>query len=191
MFYSKASMAFWGLRNLMEPGEMNLALKGFVEEYGSKGAPFPTTAELVDTLRAAAPEDLQQFITDSWDNITLWETSFEDDINLITNEAGGYTVTATVNLAKKYADPDTGEESDADTLNEYIEVGFYEEDPSNSWEETPILLKRLRLNKTQTEVSFDMDKKPGYIVVDPRALLIEREYKDNVKAISTKVSSAE
>jgi len=191
MFYSKASMAFWGLRNLMEPGEMNLALKGFVEEYGSKGAPFPTTAELVDTLRAAAPEDLQQFITDSWDNITLWETSFEDDINLITNEAGGYTVTATVNLAKKYADPDTGEESDADTLNEYIEVGFYEEDPSNSWEETPILLERLRLNKTQTEVSFDMDKKPGYIVVDPRALLIEREYKDNVKAISTKVSSAE
>ena len=70
MAYSKASMVFWGLRHLMEPGEMNLALKGFVEEYGSKGAPFPTTLEVIDALRDAAPDELQQFITDSWDEIT-------------------------------------------------------------------------------------------------------------------------
>ncbi len=190
MFYSKASMVFWGLRHLMEPGEMNLALKGFIDEYGSKGAPFPTTLELIDALRNAAPEELQQFITDSWDEITLWETGFGDDIKL-TTQSGTYTVTATINLAKKYADPDTGEESNAETLDEFVEVGFYKEDPSNSWEETPILIKRLRLTETETEVSFEMDEKPGYIVADPRALLIERKYDDNIRSIDEKLASAE
>ena len=183
-------MVFWGLRHLMEPGEMNLALKGFIDEYGSKGAPFPTTLELIDALRNAAPEELQQFITDSWDEITLWETGFGDDIKL-TTQSGTYTVTATINLAKKYADPDTGEESDAETLDEFVEVGFYKEDPSNSWEETPILIKRLRLTETETEVSFEMDEKPGYIVTDPRALLIERKYDDNIRSIDEKLASAE
>ena len=184
-------MVFWGLRHLMEPGEMNLALKGFIDEYGSKGAPFPTTVELIDALRNAAPEELQQFITDSWDEITLWETGFGEDITLTTQSSGKYKVTATINLAKKYADPDTGEESDAETLDEFVEVGFYKEDPSNSWEETPILIKRLRLTEAKTEVSFEMDEKPGYIVADPRALLIERKYDDNIRSIDTKLASAE
>ena len=191
MFYSKASMVFWGLRHLMEPGEMNLALKGFVEEHGSKGAPFPTTLELIQALRDSAPADLQQFITDSWDEITLWETSFGDDITLTDTENGQYTVSASLNLAKKYADPDTGDETDAEALDEFVEVAFYKEDPSNSWEETPILLKRLRLTEAATDVSFDMEEKPGYIVVDPRALLIERKYDDNIRSINTKLASAE
>ena len=191
MFYSKASMVFWGLRHLMEPGEMNKALKGLVEAYGSKGAPFPTTLEVIEALRTAAPEELQQFITDSWDEITLWVTSVAEDISLVTKADGTFEVTATINLAKKYADPDTGEESDAQTLDEFVEVGFYKEDPSNSWEESPILLKRLRLSEAETEVTFEMDEKPGYIVVDPRALLIERKYDDNVRSINTKLASAE
>jgi len=191
MFYSKASMVFWGLRHLMEPGEMNLTLRGFVEDYGSKGAPFPTTLELIAALREAAPEELQQFITDSWDEITLWETSIGKDIQLTSKDSDKFTVTATINLAKKYADPDTGEESDAPTLDEFVEVGFYTEDPSNSWEETPILIKRLRLTEAETQVSFELDVKPGYIVVDPRALLIERKYDDNVRSINTKLASTE
>ena len=191
IFYSKASMVFWGLRHLMEPGEMNLALKGFVEEYGSKGAPFPTTVELIDALRDAAPDELQQFITDSWDEITLWETSLGDDITLKSLDDNRFSVSATVKLAKKYADPDTGEESDADTLDEFVEIGFYKEDPNNSWEETPILIKRLRLTEAETDVSFEMDVKPGYMVVDPRALLIERKYDDNIRSINTKLASAE
>jgi hypothetical protein len=114
-----------------------------------------------------------------------------EDISLVTKADGTFEVTATINLAKKYADPDTGEESDAQTLDEFVEVGFYKEDPSNSWEESPILLKRLRLSEAETEVTFEMDEKPGYIVVDPRALLIERKYDDNVRSINTKLASAE
>ena len=182
IFYNKANMVFWGLRHYMEPGTMNAAIKTFIDQYGSTGAPYPTTLELVDTLRAAAPDNLQQFITDSWDKITFWETSF-GDVNVTENDDGTFTVTANAKMAKKYADEETGKETDAETLDEPVEIGFYKEDPSNSWEETPMLLERFRLNEAETELTFTLSERPGYIVIDPRALLVERKYTDNVKAL--------
>ena len=190
IFYNKANMVFWGLRHYMEDGKMNAAIRGFLQDHGSKGTPYPTTLELVDALRAAAPEDLQQFITDSWDKITFWETGF-GDVTVKPNTNGGYKVTAIAKMAKKYADEKTGKETDADNLNEYVEIGFYKEDPSNSWEETPLVLKRVRLDKAETELIFELTERPGYIVMDPRALLIERKYNDNVKELPKKLASAE
>lgn len=182
IYYNKANMVFWGLKHYMEPGTMNAAIKGFVSEYGSTGAPYPTTLELIETLRAAAPDNLQQFITDSWDKITFWETSF-GDVNVTENDDGTFTVIANAKMAKKYADEGTGKETNAETLDEPVEIGFYKEDPSNSWEETPIALERFRLNKAETELTFTLSERPGYIVIDPRALLVERKYTDNVKAL--------
>jgi len=190
IFYYKANAVFWGLRHYMDDGAMNAALKGFIERYGSKGSPYPTTLQLVDTLRAAAPEDLQQFITDSWEKITFWETGF-GDVDIKPNANGTYTVTATAKIAKKYASEEDGKETDAETLDEPVEIAFYKEDPSNSWEEDPILLKRFRLTKAETELTFELDKRPGYIVIDPRALLLERKLNDNVKALPKKVASTE
>ncbi|MDB2439085.1 M1 family aminopeptidase [Hellea sp.] len=189
IFYNKANAVFWGLRHYMDDGAMNAALKGFIEEYGSKGSPYPTTKQLVDTLRAAAPEDLQQFITDSWEKITFWETSF-GDVDIKPNANGTYTVTATAKMAKKYASEEDGKETDADTLDEPVEIAFYKEDPSNSWEEEPMLLKRFRLTEAETELTFELKERPGYIVIDPRALLVERKLKDNVKALPKKLASA-
>ena len=188
--YYKANAVFWGLRHYMEDGAMNAALAQFIKDYGSKGSPYPTTLELVDALREAAPEDLQQFITDSWEKITFWETGF-GDVNVKPNANGGYTVTAIAKMAKKYASEKDGKETDAETLDEPVEIAFYKEDPSNSWEEKPMLLKRFRLTEAETELSFELSERPGYIVIDPRALLVERKLNDNVKALPKKLASTE
>ena len=190
IFYNKANIVFWGLRHYMEPDEMNAALAKFIEDYGSKGSPYPTTLELVDALRDAAPEDLQQFITDSWEKITFWETGF-GDTKVKANADGTFTVTATAKMAKKYASEEDGEETDAETLDEPVEIAFYKEDPSNSWEEEPMLLKRFRLTEAETELTFELSERPGYIVIDPRALLMERKLNDNVKALPKQLASAE
>ena len=190
IYYNKANTVFWGLRHYMEPGAMNAAIKGYVEKYGSTGSPYPTTKELVDALRAAAPDDLQQFITDSWEKITFWETGF-GDVDVKENADGTFTVTAIAKMAKKYADEKDGKETDADTLDEPVEIGFYKEDPSNEWEEEPMLLERVRLTQSETELSFTLSERPGYIVIDPRALLMERKYNDNVLALDGKTSSSD
>jgi len=190
IFYNKANAVFWGLRHYMPEGKMNAALAKFIKDYGSKGSPYPTTLELIAALRDAAPNDLQQFITDSWDKITFWETSF-GDVDIKSNANGTFTVTATAKMAKKYASEEDGKETDAETLDEPVEIAFYKEDPSNSWEEEPILLKRFRLTEAETELSFELSERPGYIVIDPRALLVERKLDDNVKALPKKLASAE
>ena len=79
----------------------------------------------------------------------------------------------------------------AETLDEPVEIAFYKDDPSNSWEEEPMLLKRFRLTEAETELSFELSERPGYIVIDPRALLMERKLNDNVKALPKKLASAE
>ncbi|WP_371396894.1 hypothetical protein [Fretibacter rubidus] len=190
IFYNKANIVFWGLKHYMEPGTMNAAIKGFIDAFGSTGSPYPTTKELVDYLRAAAPADLQQFITDSWEKITFWETGF-GDVDVKENADGTFTVTATAKMAKKYADEKDGKETDAEVLNEPVEIGFYKEDPSNEWEEIPMLLERVRLTEAETELSFTLSERPGYIVIDPRALLMERKYNDNVKALDGTTSSSD
>jgi len=86
---------------------------------------------------------LQQFITDSWEKITFWETGF-GDTKVKANADGTFTITATAKMAKKYASEEDGEETDAETLDEPVEIAFYKEDPSNSWEEEPMLLKAPR-----------------------------------------------
>ena len=187
IFYNKANAVFWGLRHYMPEGEMNAALAKFIKDYGSKGAPYPTTLELVDALREAAPDELQQFITDSWEKITFWETGF-GDVDIKPNSNGGFIVTATAKMAKKYASEEDGKETNAESLDEPVEIGFYKEDPSNSWEETPMLLKRFRLTEAETELTFELDERPGYIVIDPRALLVERKLNDNVKALPKKLA---
>jgi hypothetical protein len=190
IFYNKANIVFWGLRHYMPEGEMNAALAKFIQDYGSKGSPYPTTLELVDALREAAPEDLQEFITDSWEKITFWETGF-GDVKVKGNADGTFTVTANALMAKKYASEEDGKETDAETLDEPVEIAFYKEDPSNSWEEEPILLKRFRLTEAETELTFELSERPGYIVIDPRALLMERKLNDNVKALPKQLASAE
>ena len=190
IFYNKANAVFWGLRHYMEDGAMNAALAKFIEDYGSKGSPYPTTLELVDALREAASNNLQQFITDSWEKITFWETGF-GDVNVKGNANGTFTVTAVAKVAKKYASEEDGEETDAENLDESVEIAFYKEDPSNSWEEEPMLLKRFRLTEAETELTFELSERPGYIVIDPRALLVERKLNDNVKALPKQLASAE
>ncbi len=188
IFYNKANIVFWGLRHYMEEGAMNAALAKFIQDHGSKGPPYPTTLELVAALRQAAPNDLQQFITDSWEKITFWETGF-GDVSVKPSADGGYTVTAIAKMAKKYASEKDGEETDAETLDEPVEIAFYKEDPSNSWEEEPMLLQRFRLTKAETELRFELNERPGYIVIDPRGLLMERKLNDNVKALPKKLAS--
>jgi len=190
IFYSKASAVLWGLKHYMPEGEMNAALAKFIKDYGSKGSPYPTTLQLVDALREAADDNLQQFITDSWEQITFWETGF-GDVDVKPNANGSFTVTATAKMAKKYASEEDGKETDADSLDEPVEVAFYKEDPSNSWEEEPMLLKRFRLTEAETELTFELKERPGYIVIDPRALLVERKLNDNVKALPKKLASNE
>ncbi len=188
LVYNKASWVFWGLKQYMGKDLMQGAIRGFLDEYGSKGPPYPTTKELVAALRAAAPANMQGLITDYWDRITFWDLKFDDDITVKPNTDGGYTVDLTAIVDKKIASEEDGKETsvseiDGESLNEWIEIGFYKEDPKKTLGDEWLKLERVRITDATTALSFDLDERPAFVLLDPRRLLMERNIKDNVKTL--------
>ncbi len=186
--YNKASWVFWGLKQYMGKDKMQGAIRDFLQTFGSKGPPYPTTKELVDFLRAAAGPQWQQLITDYWDRITFWDLSYDGDVTVKPNESGGYTVRLTAVVDKKIASEEDGKETsvteiDGENFDEWVEIGFYKEDPKETLGDKWMKLERVHITDPKTELSFDLDERPAYVLLDPRRLLIERNVKDNVKTL--------
>lgn len=201
--YSKASWVFWGLKHYIGEDQMQIAMRNFLDTYGQAGPPYPTTLELIDELRAAAEPEHQQLITDYFDRLTFWDMKFApDSLDLSPADNKTYTVDLTLDLDKKIASEKTGralsilepeyekaKEEDEDTkrklireaeaLNEWIEIGFYDKDPEDTFGDEWLKLERVHITQAKTELSFTLDSKPTYILLDPRRLLIERNVDDN------------
>jgi len=203
LVYNKASWVFWGLKQYMGEAKMQAAIKKFVTDYGSKGAPYPTTLQLTEYLREAAGPDYDQLITDYWDRITFWNLGFAKDVEpeIKPNPEGGYDVTVQIRLDKLIASEEDGKEvsvgeMDGEGLNEWIEVGLYSSDPKDTFGDEWDALERVRItdaNSVAVEgedetartyaVTITVDKAPSFVTVDPRRLLIERNVNDNTKPI--------
>jgi len=187
--YNKASWVFWGLKQYMGEEKMQLAIRGFLDEYGSKNAPYPTTIELVNALRAAAPADMQGLITDYWDRIVFWRMSIDGNVKLTGDDTNGYEVSFTAKVDKRIASEADGKETsvaeiDGEGLNEWVEIGIYNKDPKETLGGDWLRLERVRITKAETELSFKLKQKPTHVLLDPRRLLIERNVTDNVKKIT-------
>ncbi len=196
LVYNKASWVFWGLKQYMGEAKMQAAIRKFLVDYGSKGAPYPTTKELTDYLREAAGPDYDQLITDYWDRITLWDLKYAKDTELDVKANGsGFTATLSLEVDKKIASEKDGKETsvnemDDESLNEWVEIGFYDKDPEDTLGDEWIKLERVRITDSITKLSVDMDKRPTHVLIDPRRLLIERNVDDNIKEVPEKLASA-
>lgn len=221
MVYAKASWVFWGMKHYLGEEQMQGSVRRFLEDYGRKGPPYPTTLELVEYLREVAGPDYQQLLTDYWDRITFWDLTLDKNkTSLNRNLQGGYTVDLTLELDKTVSSKETGravsvteaeyarpkkvsaaDASDidreetpafkggdpsqgelirpAESLAEWVEIGFYDKDPSKTWGDEWIKLERVRITQMDTKLSFELDTKPTHVLVDPRRLLIERDVSDN------------
>jgi len=194
--YNKTSWVFWGMRHIMGNDDIQRAVKRFLIEYhGTKGAPYPTTLELIDILKEETDPKYHQLIEDYWNKITFWDLSFTDDIK-VTAKGDMFDVTLPIKVDKKYASEEDGKETsvtklDDAELNEWVEIGFYSEDPKDDLGATPFTTRVVRLNEAESVQSFTLDTKPTHIVLDPKRSLIERNVKDNTKALPKKLASAE
>ena len=82
-------------------------------------------------------------------------------------------------------------EIDDANLNEWVEIGFYSEDPKDGLGANPFATRIVLLSEAETVQDFTLDKRPTHIVLDPKRALIERNIKDNVKELPKKLASAE
>ena len=69
--YRKGSLVMYRLQDEIGEEAVNRALRSLLQQFAFKGAPYPTSLDLVAALRAQAPADKQQLITDLFEKLTL------------------------------------------------------------------------------------------------------------------------
>jgi len=194
--YNKTSWVFWGMRHTMGNENIQRAVKRFLIEYHSdKGAPYPTTLELIEILKEETDPKYHQLIEDYWNKITFWDLSFTDDLKVMA-KGDVFEVTLPIKVDKKYASEEDGKETsvteiDGAELNEWVEIGFYTEDPDDDLGSNPFATRVVRLDEAESVQNFTLDKKPTHVVLDPKRSLIERNINDNTKALPKKLASSE
>lgn len=194
--YSKASWVFWGLGYYIGDENLQGAMRNLITDFGGKGPPYATTLDVVKYLKDAADPAYHQLIDDYFERITFWDLKFGEEDIQIEPVGNSFKITLPIYVDKKIASEEDGAEKsvtemEGEALNEWLEIGFYTEDPKDKLGDDWMALERIRVSERESTVSFIVPEKPTHILLDPRRLLIERNVEDNITAPDLKVASSE
>lgn len=177
--YGKGSVVLYALQDYIGEDKVNLAMKNFLEEYRYKKPPYPTSLDFLRHLEPQVPDSLKYLITDWFKEITLYDNRMKE-ANYKKLDNGKYEVTLEIESSKIKSDS-LGNETKT-TINDWIDVGFFMDDD----EKRLYSQKRMKFNKEKSSITIQLDSLPVKAAIDPRHLLIDRVYKDNIKSISLK-----
>jgi aminopeptidase N len=177
--YRKGSLVMYRLQREIGEAAVNRALQRILRIHAFTGAPYPTSLDLISALRAEAPADKQDLITDLFQKITLYDIQTRS-VAVKKRTDGRFDVTLTVKARKLYADG-KGKETEA-PLDEVLDVGLFTAMPGDkafTSKDVVTMVKRPIRSGTQT-LTFTVDREPRYAGVDPYNYLIDRNSDDNV-----------
>lgn len=177
--YRKGSLVMYRLQREIGEDRVNRALRSLLATFAFKGAPYPTSRDLVAALRAEAPADKQQLITDLFEKITLYDIK-ATGLTVKKRADGRFDVALTVEARKLYADG-RGKETAA-PLAETLDVGFFTAMPGEKgFSAGKVIAFETRPIRTGTQtLTFVLDKAPKFGGVDPYNYLIDRNSDDNL-----------
>jgi aminopeptidase N len=180
--YRKGSLVMYRLADEIGEAAVNRALRGLLARYAFKGAPYPTALDLVAALRAQAPADKQQLITDLFEKITLYDLRAVSASSRILPD-GRYETTLTVSAGKAYADGSGVERPTP--MDETVDLGLFTERPDEAdFSQAKVLyLAKQRITSGVRRYRFVTAAKPAFAGVDPYNELIDRNSDDNLVAV--------
>ncbi len=167
--YGKGIMSFNTLSHYMGKDKLHTVLKGFLNQYKDKGAPYPTSLDLVKTIKENTPDSLQYIIEDYFETVTFYDAKIEF-VRINRTKNNDYEVILDFQFSK-YKDSD---ESNELVLSDYMEIGFYND------KNEMISIKTALIKSKSNQMKFQLKEKPSKIILDPNLLLIEKDVKNNV-----------
>ena len=183
LHYRKGSLVFYALRDYIGEDRLNSALAKFVAEHRYPTAPYPTTRDFMQYIRAVTPDSLQYVITDLFETITLYDNSATDAT--ATRQAdGSWRVRLTVAAHKFRADSLGGQREIA--MGDYVDVGVFGEPSKGNKLGRPLALEKVRITQPETTLELVVRERPRKAGIDPYNKLIDRGPEDNVRPVSVK-----
>lgn len=173
--YGKGSVILYALQDYIGEEKVNNALRNFLKEF-KYSTPYPTSLDFLKHLEPEVPDSLQYLLTDWFKEITLYDNRLKE-AKVENLDNGKFRVTLDIEAYKIKADT-IGTEVRV-PLDDWIDVGLY----ADADESELILQKRVKFNQQDMKLSFEVDRAPVKAAIDPRRILIERIYTDNVKRV--------
>ncbi|MGH7024204.1 MAG: M1 family aminopeptidase, partial [Caulobacteraceae bacterium] len=180
--YRKGSLVMYRLADEIGEDAVNRALRSLLAKYAFKGAPYPTSLDLVAALRAQAPADKQRLITDLFDKITFYDLRATQAV-AHRRPDGRYDVALTVSARKFYANG-VGAEHPA-PMNEDVDIGLFTAKPGEAGfgRASVLVLEKEPVVSGVHTWRFVTAVKPSFAGIDPYNELIDRDSDDNVVAV--------
>ncbi len=164
--YGKGTIAFNTLAHFVGVDSINKVLKSYLLNYQNETEIYPTSFDLLQMLKAATPDEFQYLIHDYFESIVLYKNNVK---NVNTNEKDGkFESKISFNINKL----DGSDDNNALPLNDFIEIGFYNE------QNELFHIEQIKIQQVENEFTVTTMQKPDKVVLDPNLLLIELERTD-------------
>jgi len=184
--YNKGSVVMYAMRDYIGEDRLNHAIRGVLDATKFRGPPYPTSLQLVDSLRAATPDSLKYLIADLFENITLYELKTD---SVIANPASGgrFAVDLYVTAKKLRADS-LGKETEK-SMSDWIDIGVFAKPPAKP---DPSIddkvgvtqyLEKHRIISGAQKITVIVDRAPYRAGIDPLHKLIDRITTDNTTGV--------
>ncbi len=171
--YGKGSVVMYALRDAIGEEAVNRACRKFIAAHAFDQPPYTTAQELVRYFRAEAPPEAQNFITDLFERIVLFDNQARE-VSATKRADGKYVVKMTVASTKLQSDA-KGEEKPV-PVNDLIDIGVLGD------KDTVLFAEKRRITKPLETFEVVVSGKPVKAGIDPFNKLIDRNPKDNTKS---------
>ena len=180
--YRKGALVFYRLRDEIGEENLNRALQKFLHAHAYKSAPYPTSLDLLAFVRAEAPADKQELITDLFERIVFYDNRVTE-ATAKQRPDGKWDVTMKLHLAKLEADG-KGKET-ARSFDEPVEIAIFARAAGAKEADEKVLFSEKRmLVGTDPVLTVVVNEKPFDVGVDPYNKLIDRVSADNRKQVT-------
>lgn len=173
--YNKGSLVMYALRDYIGEEKMNAAIRGFLDAEKFRGPPYPTSLELVDSLRAATPDSLKYLIKDMFETITLYE--LKADSAIATDAPDGRYRLDLYLTSKKLRADSLGAETTI-PMRDWVDVGVYTRPPrgvqSPDKDGVSIYLEKQLIHDGSQHLVLTTALLPSRAGIDPLHKLISR-----------------
>ncbi len=185
VWYAKGGLVLYALQDLIGEKELNNAFKSYVEAARFRAkAPFATTLEWYDYMKAATPPDYQYYLEDSFKKITLYSNKVtKASYKKLAN--GTYETTLEVESTKNYFDGNGKLLATGDKPNR-LEIGVFDADGKNKngmTVKTPLVLEKVWVKPGKSTFKYITKKLPVNAGIDPYNKMIDRIPDDNLKTV--------
>jgi hypothetical protein len=185
--YNKGSLVMYALRDYIGEARMNAAIRGFLDAEKFRGPPYPTSLELVDSLRAATPDSLRYLIKDMFETITLFE--LKADSAIATDAADGQYRLDLYLTSKKLRADSLGAETEI-PMQDWVDIGVYRRpargETAPDKDGVSLYLAKQLIHDGAQHVVLTVPQLPSRAGIDPLHKLISRLTAENTIGVQNR-----